>query len=221
MSHALVFGGSGAIGRHVVAGLEARGYTVTSTCFRNPTGRAGEVVRDLRSPETGDWVASLDPAPSVFIHCAGVAGDLSLEETDLTAWEEAAAVNARAPFLAAQALARRLPEGGDLVFLGALDRGQTLPVPVHFAASQGTLAATTMALGRALGGRGFRVNMLAVGVLEEGLSANLDPALREAYTRFSALRRPGQPEEVARVACWLACENRYINGKVIPVNGGI
>jgi 3-oxoacyl-[acyl-carrier protein] reductase len=38
---------------------------------------------------------------------------------------------------------------------------------------------------------------------------------------FSALKRKGTAEEVAKAIAWFANENNYVNGKVIPINGGI
>ena len=63
--------------------------------------------------------------------------------------------------------------------------------------------------------------MLALGILDEGLSRGMEEALVADYRRFSALRRTGTPAEVARVVAWLALDNRYITGRVIPVNGGL
>jgi 3-oxoacyl-[acyl-carrier protein] reductase len=83
------------------------------------------------------------------------------------------------------------------------------------------LAALTMALAKELGPRGIRVNMAALGVLDSGLSRDLDIKLLADYQVFSALRRCGTPAEAARAILWLALENSYMNGKVLPVNGGI
>ena len=79
----------------------------------------------------------------------------------------------------------------------------------------------TMALAKELGASGVRANLLALGILDEGLSRGMDEALLADYRRFSALRRTGTPAEVARVVAWLALDNRYLTGRVIPVNGGL
>ena len=132
-------------------------------------------------------------------------------------------MNVASAFIAAQELAPRMAKagGGDIVLLGALDRTQSLPLPAAFAASQGALAALAMALAKELGPKGVLVNMLAVGPLNEGLSRGLDPKLLEDYKTYSALRRTGTAAEVARAVRWLALENSYMCGKVVPVNGGI
>ena len=78
-----------------------------------------------------------------------------------------------------------------------------------------------MGLAKELGPRGIRVNLAALGLLEGGISQGLSKKLRDDYLALSALRRLGRPEEVARVLVWLALDNCYLSGKVIPINGGI
>lgn len=233
--HALVFGGSGAVGGAVVAALAARGCRVTFTVHR-AEARAVEVARetgarmervDLASAsDVTAFVSGLckgDDAPSVFIHAAGVAGPKTLDALDIREWDAMMAVNCRAALISSRILAGSMGErgGGDIVLVGALDRGQSLPMPVGFAACQGTLAAMAMALAKELGPKGVRVNMTALGLLDQGLGTALDPALREAYLKHSALHRFGTPAEAAKVIVWLALDNRYMSGKVVPVSGGI
>jgi NAD(P)-dependent dehydrogenase (short-subunit alcohol dehydrogenase family) len=79
----------------------------------------------------------------------------------------------------------------------------------------------TMALGKELGRDGIRVNMLATGILDAGMSRDMDPRWLADYRTFSALRRTGTAAEVARVAVWLALENSYMTGRVVTANGGL
>lgn len=227
---ALVFGGSGAVGSRVVRELAARGVDVAWTFFHG--AKAPELPGtshrvDLRDPKAiRALVAELwgqGRAPGIFIHCAVVNRSSSLEETTDGDFDDAFAVNVRAPYVAAQALAPHFAGllGSSIVLVGAMERAQSLPLPSHFAATQGALGAMATALAKELGPRGTRVNMVALGPLTEGLSSELSPDLIEDYKRFSALRRLGSPEEAARVVAWLALENRYISGKTIAVNGGI
>jgi 3-oxoacyl-[acyl-carrier protein] reductase len=108
-----------------------------------------------------------------------------------------------------------------MVLVGAMGRAQSITLPVHFAASQGMLSAMTMTLAKELGPRGIRVNMVALGLLESGLSRGISPELEADFKNCSALRRLGTPEEAARAILWLALENTYMNGEVVPVNGGL
>jgi 3-oxoacyl-[acyl-carrier protein] reductase len=160
------------------------------------------------------------PATDVAIHCAAVSDASPLDGITSATWQHAMTVNVGSAYVVAQWLAAR-GRPADLVLVGGLDRTQSLPLPVHFAATQGALGALAMALGHELGPRGIRVNLVALGVLNEGISKSLATRRRADYETYSALRRRGTPDEVAKTITWLALENTYIHGKIISVNGGI
>lgn len=237
---ALVFGGSGAVGSEIVRGLASRGVPTLFTYGRG-RDRAEALAAEVDARAFGVELAapaqiqalfrSLDEeglTPDVFFHAAARPSPRLLAEVTAEDWTASLAVNVTSAFVAAQELAlrlRRRPEGaaggGDLVFLGGLDRTQSVPAPIPFAASQGALSAMTMALGKELGPDGIRVNMLAIGILDAGLSRDMDPERLADYRTFSALRRIGTPAEVARVALWLGLENTYMTGRVVTANGGL
>lgn len=226
---ALVLGGTGAVGGAVLDALARRGVSATFTYLRSEE-RARQLAAQGHQAARVDladagavlaMLAALPAVPSVFIHCAAHSALSPLGEVTLEAWQRAVAVNGQSAFLCCQWLAQRMAPGGAMVLVGALDRGQSLPLPVPYAATQGMLSALVMALAHEVGPKGLLVNLVALGVLSDGLARSLDPRRRGDYERFSALRRIGTPDEAARVITWLALENRYINGRVIPVNGGV
>lgn len=230
---ALVLGGSGAVGREVVRALAAAGCDVTFT-YR----RSVDVAQALAA-ETGARAVTIDladgaairalvagaGAPTVLVHAAVASRLAPLADVTDDDWALAHAVNVRAPYVAVQAMLPALTAtGGDVVLVGALDRAQSVPAPAHFAATQGALPAMAMAMARELGGRGVRgvrVNVVAVGLLDGGLGRELGASMIADYRSFSALRRLGTPAEVAAAVAWLALENTYMNGKILPVNGGL
>lgn len=229
--HALVFGGSGTVGREVVRQLTSAGIATVFTYHRagalaqelvGETGARALPVDLIDSRTVGDLVRGLAPAPDVFIHCAAIGGG-PLGATDDAGWAAIQAVNCGAAFIACRELMPTWRErgGADVVHVGALASAQSLPIPPAFAASQGALGALTMSLAKELGPLGVRVNMVALGVLQAGLSSGMSADILAHYENFSCLRRRGTAAEVARAICWLALENGYINGKIIPVNGGI
>jgi 3-oxoacyl-[acyl-carrier protein] reductase len=218
---ALVFGGTGTVGREVLRGLARAGVRTTFTYHRSReradalaaelSQRALEV--DLADPEaTRRLVRELPDRPDVFVHAAAVA------DAD---WTRTLAVNGQSAYVAIEELFRREKRETHVVLVGALDRAQSLPLPVPFAASQGLLSAMTMAFAKELGAAGLRINMVALGVLDQGLSATLDPRLRSDFLTFSALRRNGTASEAARSILWLALESTFMSGRVLAVNGGI
>lgn len=229
---AWVIGGSGTVGSAVVRELRARGLSCLFTWHENESAAhalaASTGAYPLRfSAESLDqvepWVdAALSEhgAPRALVYAAATSAALKLDAIDIDVFERTMRVNVTAPLMLLRALSKRHAPF-DAVLLGALDRGQSLPLPVHYATTQGALGAMTMAVARELGPLGIRVNQIALGVLEGGLSRTLDAAVVQQYLKFSALRRRGTPSEIARAIAWLLLENTYVTGKVIPVNGGI
>src|SRR5262249_5446558 len=145
---------------------------------------AAECGADARRIDLADAAAvralvrDIEPVPDVFIHCAAVnLGSSFIELTDAD-WQTMHAVNFQSAFAACQALAGGWGvSGGDIFLGGGLDGAHAVPLPAGFAAARGALAALTMALAKELGPAGVRVNMVAAGPLEDGLSRGLSPAL--------------------------------------------
>jgi 3-oxoacyl-[acyl-carrier protein] reductase len=225
---ALVLGGTGAVGSAVLREL-ARRSVPAAFAYHQSADKAQMIALEYGHTafqvDLADAVATraaLDAqdAPDVLIHCAGVSASTPLGELDVAAWQHAMAVNVQSAFLACQWIVAR-GKPCDIVLVGALDRAQSLPLPVHFAATQGALSALVMALGHELGPRGIRVNLIALGPLTAGISDSLVARRRKDFETFSALRRVGTPDEAAKTIAWLALENTFIQGKVISVNGGI
>lgn len=230
----LVIGGTGTVGTAVMRELDARGITADFTYRSNVTaakalehaGHTGHPV-DLADPLQLPAVLMTLYPPDLVICCAGVTASQPLVELSLADWQRALTINLTAPMTVCRWLAEGRGVAGaartpiDVVIVGGLDRTQSLPLPVGYAATQGALAAMVMALGHELGPVGIRINMVALGVLEGGTSRDLASRQRRDYETFSALRRIGTATEAAKAIAWLGLENTYIQGKVIPVNGGI
>ena len=134
-------------------------------------------------------------------------------------WDTLFAVNARAPFLLAQAAAPHLEAtGGAIVNLADIHALHPRADLAAYAASKAALLGVNRALAVALG-PAVRVNAVAPGAIlwpEEGI----DDALREAMLARTPLGRIGTVEEVAGVVAWLLRDARYVTGQVLRVDGG-
>lgn len=234
---ALLLGGTGAVGSAVLRELTRAGIPTTFTFHRHPE-RAAALCRendgaralplDLRErdalPRLAETLAAEGLLPRILIHAAGVVHGAPLAQASDEQWDETLSIHARGAFQLCRDLGARLASqggGGEIILLTALDRTQSLPMPVTFAASQGLVAALAMAAAKELAPRDVRVNVVALGLLDAGLGTTLDARLIADYKSFSALRRLGTPEEAAHTIAWLALRNTYLNGKVLSVNGGI
>lgn len=243
-SRCLVFGGSGALGAAVCRALAAGGARVALTYHRGE-GAAREVAEevhaalvlrlDLMSLEAiegavdraGDVLGGLD----AFVQCAGVG--ITTEPADRTlarmravdegAWDRMMGVNTKSTFFAVRRVADVMARGsgGNVVFMGALDGVKPSPSPVHYAASKGALVGMTAAMAKELGPDRIRVNMVAPGILETGMSRDIPADLLQEYVKHCGLKRLGRLGEVAGLVAWLALHNTYVTGQVLLVDGAL
>src|SRR5205823_1217978 len=111
--------------------------------------------------------------------------------------------------------------GGELVLIGSIDGVKPVPAPVHYGASKGALVGMARTMAKELGPASIRVNVVAPGVLGEGISKTLPEDLRSEYLKHCGLKRFGAPSEIARVVAWLVLENTYVTGQTILLDGAL
>jgi 3-oxoacyl-[acyl-carrier protein] reductase len=98
-----------------------------------------------------------------------------------------------------------------------VNMGQT-----NYAASKGAINAFTRALAVELASRGVTVNAIAPGFIETDMSAAVRNKAGDMIKKFIPMRRIGVPEDIARVAVFLAsADSAYLTGQVITVDGGL
>jgi 3-oxoacyl-[acyl-carrier protein] reductase len=228
---ALVFGGTGVLGGEVLRELRGAGITATFT-YWSSEGRAESLGLefshrparvDLRDGSAIRALIRGHSCPDVFIHCAGRSSVQALEDITDDDWDDLEAVNVRSAFIAAREIAcLKAPDASlEIVLTAALDAIRHTESPPHFGATQGALLGLTRTLARCLGPRGVRTNLVVLGPLGAGISAQFPEERRRSYLHHSALGRLAKPEEAARTVRWLVTKNTYINGAVLPLTGGI
>jgi 3-oxoacyl-[acyl-carrier protein] reductase len=231
VTRALVLGGSGHVGAHVLAGLRAAGVPAWFT-YLAAEARAHELARqhdhtarrvDLREPAAiaalcAELVAA-DAVPDAIIHLAAHPDWRALGAVDQRGWDDVQHVAVRAPFLLLSALAPHLGDAS-VVLVAGLSAIRPVPAPPQAAAAHAGLAGLTRSLARALGPR-TRVNLAALGILDGGTAGRIDPRYLSDHPRFAALARNGTAAEAARAILWLALDNRYMSGALVNLSGGI
>ena len=92
----------------------------------------------------------------------------------------------------------------------------------NYSASKAGLIALTKTTAKELGSRGIRANAIAPGFILTEMTAKLSEDTLQEFVKLIPLRRGGSPEEVAKVALFLACDlSSYVSGQVIQVNGAM
>lgn len=233
----IVFGGSGAVGRAVCSALAARGARVGYTFHTHDPGLGGTAmpldVTDVAALErTLDAFHAELGGIDAFVNCAAVGTTVPhdrptvhhvMDDVDERAWDAMIDVNAKSAFFAVRRLSRlmRGNGGGNIVLLGSIDGVKPAPSPVHYAASKAAVSGMVKAMAKELGPYNIRVNTIAPGVLDGGLSRVLPDDLRGEYLKHCGLRRLGRLDEVASVAAWLALDNTLVTAQTIVVDGAL
>jgi 3-oxoacyl-[acyl-carrier protein] reductase len=90
-----------------------------------------------------------------------------------------------------------------------------------YSASKAALETLTRAFAHEVGARGITVNAVLPGLIETALLATLTEAQRQGAIATTALRRLGQPEELAELVGFLVSpKGRWITGELLAANGG-
>jgi 3-oxoacyl-[acyl-carrier protein] reductase len=93
---------------------------------------------------------------------------------------------------------------------------------VNYAASKAGLVGMARSIARELGGRGITANVVAPGFVETDMTAALPEERRSAYAALIPAGRFGTTDEVAHAVRFLASQAAgYVNGAVLPVDGGL
>ncbi|GAB3654551.1 beta-ketoacyl-ACP reductase [Glycomyces tarimensis] len=111
---------------------------------------------------------------------------------------------------------------GRMVFISSVtglygNAGQT-----NYAASKAGLVGLARSITRELGSRNITANVVAPGFVETDMTEQLPEQQRKGYLDAIPAKRFAKPEEVAGAVTWLAGDDAaYVNGAVIPVDGGL
>ncbi|WP_328308027.1 SDR family oxidoreductase [Streptomyces sp. NBC_00442] len=244
---ALVTGASRGLGRATAERLAGEG-AVVAVHFATNAGAAQEVVDGIRAaggsafPVQADFsrpggpeelwaqfdkkVAEFagDPGVDILVNNAATSVWATLSETSAEDFERIFAVNVRAPFFLIQQGLTRLRDGARVINVSSAVTRMAFPEVMAYSLTKGAIDTFTLTLAKELGGRGITVNAVAPGTLDTDVNAGWlrgNEAAQKAVSEEAALRRVGQPQDVADVISFLASEQaRWITGRVIDVSGG-
>ena len=221
-------------GGRVLAADLTDGADATADAIRQAGGTAEALRIDAGSE--ADVVRAIDLACERFggldimFANAGISGGMAnIFDTDVALITDVLRVNLIGPVLAIKHAAPRIAErGGGAIVLTASVAGirSGAGSPAYSASKAGVINLAAVAA-QQLSGSNVRVNAICPGLTETGMTKSTFDYAREAgkmdrVGRLNPLRRGAQPEELAKVALFLASDDAsYVNGQALAVDGGL
>lgn len=162
----------------------------------------------------------------VLVNNAGIYDYLPIENITEESFHKQFNINVLGSILAIQESVKLFGEkGGNIINISSAASNSPLPTGSVYSATKAALDAVTIALSKELSGRNIRINSLLPGIVNTEGSNSAGFIGSEAEARFVAntpLGRTGQPDDIAKVAVFLASDDSgWITGEKITVSGGI
>lgn len=238
---AIVTGGSRGIGKAIVDAFAAEGAAVAFT-YLSSREKAEAIAADWQ--QKGKRVEAFYSDASSFVHAeslvpsiqekfgridilvnnAGITNDTLMLRMDESQWDSVIDTNLKSVFnMTKQCIKVMIRQKyGSLIHMSSVvgifgNAGQA-----NYAASKAGIIGFSKSIAKEVGSRNIRSNVIAPGFIESDMTDELDENTRKAFLANVPLGRLGQPEEVARLAVFLASDmSSYITGQTISICGGL
>jgi NAD(P)-dependent dehydrogenase (short-subunit alcohol dehydrogenase family) len=237
--------GSGAgIGRAIASAFAAEGSNVivadinlkaaqeTADLITQAGGIATAVFVDVADPVSVEQLVAATlgrfHAVHILVNNAAIQVNKRIEETSFDEWSRQLAVNIGGVFLCSKHFLPHLRSvHGSIINMSSVNGTFVEPMCAGYCATKAAILGFTKAVAIDHSGEGLRVNAICPGYIDAGLAegyflAQPDPdAARAQAGKLHAMKRIGKPEEVAKVAVFLASdEASFMTGSAVTVDGG-
>lgn len=238
---AIITGGVRGIGYAIAEVFAKAGADILITTTREPETSA-DVIEHLRSfggrvialklnvSDNSEVSTILPPAVEelggvdILVNNAGITRDgilLRMSEKD---WDEVINVDLKSAFNTIQAVLPKMfrQRSGSIINISSVVGVRGNAGQCNYAAAKAGLIGLSNSLSKEMGPRGIRCNCIAPGFIMTQMTEKIPENIVEEWKGRISLRRPGQPEDVAKVALFLASDlSSYVTGQVINCCGGM
>ena len=160
----------------------------------------------------------------ILVNNAGITRDTLLMRMTEQQWDLVLQVNLKSAFNFTHAVTPVMmrQRGGSIISLSSIVGINGNAGQANYAASKAGIIALTKSVAKELGGRGIRANAIAPGFILTDMTKALSEETLKQFVTMIPMKRGGEPEEVAKVALFLASDlSSYVSGQVIQVNGAM
>ena len=225
MKVALITGGSSGIGFATAKELFEHGYQVYNLDFKKSDNKdVNTIICDVTNEK--EIIKAIDSIPriDVLVNCAGIFGCYYIEDTPEEFLDSIIDVNLKGYFLVTKHALPKLRESkGNIVFVSSgigINADPTCPI---YCMTKSGINMFVKCLALTEIKKGVRVNAVLPGPIKTPLLLewfdNEDELLD--YSKLNPQNSIGEPIDVAKAICFLCnCENKYINGSFLAVDGG-
>jgi 3-oxoacyl-[acyl-carrier protein] reductase len=233
---ALVTGGSRGIGAAIARELAGAGATLALN-YRSDEAAARDVAAAL-GDGTSIWQADVSDCDQgaelvervvehhgrldIVVLNAGVWRGGRIDAIDPADWSTVLDTSLSGAFHVLRAAAGPLrgSDAGRVVVISSVVGLVGFPGDAAYGAAKAGLLGLVRSLAKELGGDGVTVNAVAPGFIETDMTSEVSEGSRERMLSRAALRRPGEPADVATAVRYLAVDGGYVTGQTLVVDGG-
>ena len=192
-------------------GVRAKAYKSDAASFED----VHNVVADVK-----ETFGKID----ILVNNAGITKDGLMMRMDEAAWDAVIGTNLKSAFNFIHActplMARQ--RSGSIINMSSVVGVSGNAGQCNYSASKAGLIGLSKSIAKEMGPRGIRSNCIAPGFIATDMTEALPENLRQEWEKQIPLRRGGQPEDVAKVALFLASDlSSYVTGQVINCCGGM
>ena len=235
---ALVTGASRGIGAAIADELAALGATVIGTATSDAGAKAiGERLAghgghgrrlDINEPGSIEGLIEAVSAEigsiSILVNNAGITRDNLLMRMKDEDWQAVLDTNLTSVYRSSKAVMRGMMKArkGRIVNIASVIGVTGNAGQANYAAAKAGIIAFSKSLAKEVGSRGITVNVVAPGFIATDMTADLPETIKQAMLAQIALRRLGEPVDIARAVAFLAGPSAaYMTGETLHVNGGM
>lgn len=192
-------------------GVKAKGYASNAALFDDTHKVVEQILSDF---------GKID----ILVNNAGITKDGLMMRMSELQWDAVINVNLKSAFNFVHACTPVMmkQKSGSIINMSSVVGVSGNAGQANYSASKAGLIGLAKSIAKELGSRGIRANAIAPGFIETEMTHALSDDQRIKWAENIPLRRGGTPEEVAKVALFLASDlSSYVSGQVINVCGGM